>query len=88
MMGMFEALESRSLVVLPPQGLTFGQFSTMSIIRRAKGFEVLLPPYPAAHQWKGRSKELLLSLFSCYVFLRGGLESRLARKYPSEKELL
>jgi len=42
-----------------------------------KGFEVFLPLYSAAHRWKDRSKELLLPLFPCYVFLRGGLERRL-----------
>jgi hypothetical protein len=88
MMGTFAALESRSLVELPPQGLTFGQFSTVSTIRRAKGFEVFLPLYSAAHRWRDRSKELLLPLFLGYVFLRGGLKRRLARTFPSEKELL
>jgi hypothetical protein len=42
-MGTFAALESRSLVELPPQDLTFGRFSTVSTIRRAKGFEAFLP---------------------------------------------
>jgi transcription antitermination factor NusG len=42
-----------------------------------KGFEVFLPLYSAAHRWKDRSKELLLPLFPCYVFLRGGLERRI-----------
>jgi len=55
-MGTFTALESRSLVELPPQDLTFGRFSTVSTIRRAKGFEVFLPLFSAAHQWKGRSE--------------------------------
>jgi transcription antitermination factor NusG len=41
-----------------------------------KGFEVFLPLYSAAHRWKDRNKELLLPLFPCYVFLRGGLERR------------
>jgi transcription antitermination factor NusG len=41
-----------------------------------KGFEVFLPLYSAAHRWKDRSKELLLPLFPCYVFLRGGLDRR------------
>ena len=42
-----------------------------------KGFEVFLPLYSTAHRWKDRNKELLLPLFPCYVFLRGGLERRL-----------
>jgi transcription antitermination factor NusG len=39
-----------------------------------KGFEVFLPLYSATHRWNDRSKQLLLPLFPCYVFLRGGLE--------------
>src|ERR1700674_2118749 len=39
-----------------------------------KGFEVFLPLYSATHRWKDRNKQLLLPLFPCYVFLRGGLE--------------
>src|ERR1700686_1681333 len=42
-----------------------------------KRFEVFLPLYSAAHRWKDRRKELLLPLFPCYVFLRGGLERRI-----------
>ena len=42
-----------------------------------KGFEVFLPLYSATHPWKDRNKQLLLPLFPCYVFLRGGLERRL-----------
>jgi transcription antitermination factor NusG len=42
-----------------------------------KGFEVFLPLYSATHRWKDRNKQLLLPLFPCYVFLRGGLERRL-----------
>ena len=42
-----------------------------------KGFEVFLPLYPATHRWKDRNKQVLLPLFTCYVFLRGGLERRL-----------
>jgi hypothetical protein len=88
MMGTFAELESRSLVELPRQDLTFGRFSTVSIIRRAKGFEVFLPLYSAAHRWRDRSMELLLPLFPGYVFLRGGLKRQWARIFPSEKELL
>lgn len=43
----------------------------------SKGFEVFLPLYSATHRWKDRNKQLLLPLFPCYVFLRGGLERRL-----------
>jgi transcription antitermination factor NusG len=42
-----------------------------------KGFEVFLPLYSATRRWKDRNKQLLLPLFPCYVFLRGGLERRL-----------
>ena len=42
-----------------------------------KGLDVFLPLYPATHAWKDRNKQLLLPLFPCYVFLRGGLERRL-----------
>ena len=42
-----------------------------------KGFEAFLPLYSATHRWKDRNKQLLLPLFPCYVFLRGGLERRL-----------
>ncbi len=42
-----------------------------------KGFEVFLPLYSATHRWKDRSKQLMLPLFPCYVFLHGGLERRL-----------
>jgi transcription antitermination factor NusG len=43
----------------------------------AKGFEVFLPLYESVRQWKDRSKKLLLPLFPCYVFVRGGLNHRL-----------
>ena len=42
------------------------------------GFEVFLPLYDVVRQWKDRTKQLSLPLFSCYVFLRGGLERRLS----------
>jgi transcription antitermination factor NusG len=42
-----------------------------------KGFEVFLPLYNAAHQWKDRVKEITLPLFPCYVFIQGGQERRL-----------
>jgi transcription antitermination factor NusG len=42
-----------------------------------KRFEVFLPLYSAAHQWKDRVKRLTLPLFPCYVFVRGGLARHL-----------
>lgn len=42
-----------------------------------KGFEVFLPLYTEARQWRDRIKKVELPLFSCYVFLRGNLEHRL-----------
>ena len=52
-MGMFAALESRSLVELPRQDLTFGRFSTVSTFRRAKDFKAFFPRYSAINRWKG-----------------------------------
>jgi transcription antitermination factor NusG len=43
----------------------------------AKGFEVFLPLYDSMRRWKDRQKLLTLPLFPCYVFVRGGLNSRL-----------
>jgi len=43
-------------------------------ILTAKGFTVFLPLYSASRQWKDRTKVILLPLFSCYVFVQGGLE--------------
>jgi transcription antitermination factor NusG len=51
---------------------------TVAQILSSKGFEILLPLYTAAHQWKDRAKLISLPLFPCYVFLRGGIERRLA----------
>lgn len=42
-----------------------------------RGFETFLPLYPAVHQWKDRTKHLMLPLFPCYAFVRGGLDRRL-----------
>src|SRR5882724_5344544 len=42
-----------------------------------KGFEVFLPLYAAARDWKDRIKLLDLPLFPCYVFIRGDLSRRL-----------
>ncbi len=43
-----------------------------------KGFEVFLPLYTEARQWRDRMKTVEVPLFSCYVFLRGDLDRRLA----------
>lgn len=43
-----------------------------------KGFEIFLPLYTEARQWRDRIKKLELPLFSCYVFLRGDVNRRLA----------
>jgi transcription antitermination factor NusG len=43
----------------------------------AKGFEVFLPLYESIRRWKDRNKMLMLPLFPCYVFVRGGLDRRL-----------
>jgi transcription antitermination factor NusG len=43
----------------------------------AKGFDIFLPLYETIHRWKDRRKMLLLPLFPCYLFIRGGLERRL-----------
>src|ERR1700720_3710197 len=51
---------------------------TVAQILTSKGFETLLPLYSTARQWKDRTKLISLPLFPCYVFLRGGLERRLA----------
>lgn len=42
-----------------------------------KGFEVFLPLYKAAHQWKDRTKTVSLPIFPCYVFLRTTLDRKL-----------
>jgi transcription antitermination factor NusG len=39
-----------------------------------KGFTVFLPLYSVPRQWKDRTKVISLPLFSCYVFVQGGLE--------------
>lgn len=43
-----------------------------------KGFEVFLPLYSEARRWRDRTKVVELPLFSCYVFLRGEVDRRLA----------
>jgi transcription antitermination factor NusG len=50
---------------------------TVARILTYKGFETLLPVYQSAQRWKDRTKLILLPLFPCYVFLKGGLERRL-----------
>ena len=45
-------------------------------ILTTKGFEILLPMYKSVRRWKDRTKILSLPLFSCYLFLKGGLERR------------
>jgi transcription antitermination factor NusG len=42
-----------------------------------KGFDTFLPLYATTHNWKDRTKSLMLPLFPCYVFLKGGIERRL-----------
>ena len=36
-----------------------------------RGFDTFLPLYSATHLWADRTKQLLLPLFPCYVFVRG-----------------
>lgn len=43
----------------------------------AKGFAVFLPLYSTLRNWKDRTKVVSLPLFSCYVFVKGGLERQL-----------
>lgn len=43
----------------------------------AKGLTVFLPLYSAPKQWKDRTKVITLPLFSCYVFIQGGLDRSL-----------
>ena len=50
---------------------------TVADILSAKGFQVFLPLYPVAHQWKDRVKRLSLPLFPCYVFIRASLDLRI-----------
>jgi len=42
-----------------------------------KGFTVFLPLYAAPRRWKDRIKIVTLPLFSCYVFIQGGLQRQL-----------
>lgn len=43
----------------------------------AKGFDIFLPLYESTRHWKDRRRILLLPLFPCYLFIRGGLDCRL-----------
>jgi transcription antitermination factor NusG len=43
----------------------------------AKGFTVFLPLYWAPRRWKDRTKVISFPLFSCYVFINGGLDRQL-----------
>ena len=49
---------------------------TVAQVLSRKGFEILLPLYESVRRWKDRTKVLSLPLFTCYVFLKGGLERR------------
>ncbi len=50
---------------------------TIASALECKGFEILLPLYASARRWKDRTKLLSLPLFSCYVFINGGLDRML-----------
>lgn len=50
---------------------------TVAEMLSAKGLEVFLPLYDSQRKWKDRTKLLSLPLFPCYVFVRGGVSSRL-----------
>jgi transcription antitermination factor NusG len=51
--------------------------NSVADVLASKGFEVFLPLYESMRRWKDRNKLLLLPLFPCYVFVRGGLDRRL-----------
>jgi transcription antitermination factor NusG len=51
---------------------------TVARILTVKGFETFLPLYQTPRRWQDRVKLLSLPLFPCYVFLKGGLDRRLA----------
>jgi transcription antitermination factor NusG len=46
-------------------------------VLETKGFDVFLPLYESVRRWKDRNKIIALPLFSCYVFVKGGLDRRL-----------
>jgi len=41
-----------------------------------RGLEGFVPLFASVRQWKDRTRRLLLPLFPCYVFLRGGLQQK------------
>jgi transcription antitermination factor NusG len=47
----------------------------------SKGFEIFLPLSSAVHHWKDRRKTVVLPVFPCYVFLRGGLQGGVDRRF-------
>ncbi len=50
---------------------------TVEEVLLAKGLDVFFPAYEVTRKWKDRSKILLVPLFPCYVFVRGGATRRL-----------
>lgn len=50
--------------------------SSASLLKN-KGFEVLLPLYRVVNQWKDRKQEVLLPLFSNYLFILADLDSKI-----------
>lgn len=50
--------------------------SVASLLMR-KGFDVFLPVYQTLHRWQDRNQLVVLPLFPCYLFLRGGLDRKL-----------
>lgn len=50
---------------------------TIAAMLSTKGFEVFLPLYETVRRWKDRSKILMMPLFPCYVFIRGGMSQKL-----------
>lgn len=50
--------------------------SAASLLVR-KEFNVFLPVYRTVHRWQDRNQLVVLPLFPCYLFLRGGLDRKL-----------
>jgi transcription antitermination factor NusG len=68
--------EDKDQTIAPPWYALYTRHQHEKVIAHSlstKGFEVFLPLYSAARQWKDRTKQLRLPLFPCYVFLRGEL---------------
>jgi len=42
----------------------------------SRGFEAFVPLFESVRKWKDRTRQLLLPLFPCYVFLHGGLQRK------------